>query len=178
MPTHLGFLRAVNIGKRQYKTADLRAALEAAGYADVDTYIQTGNVRVTSPLRSTAKVEAELEAVFLADRGFEVPTIVLTTAELKAVAEEVADIGFVRPKGEGGHYVYFMKEPIAADAFAELEELTPEGITLVSRGRVLHTLYSISFGNAPRSPARADKLMGIGTSRSGKVVGEIVDRWC
>jgi uncharacterized protein (DUF1697 family) len=37
MPTHIGFLRAVNIGKRQYKTVDLRKALVDAGFEDVET---------------------------------------------------------------------------------------------------------------------------------------------
>ena len=44
MPTHVAFLRAVNVGKRQYPMAELRAALDAAGFEDVQTHIQTGNV--------------------------------------------------------------------------------------------------------------------------------------
>src|ERR1700742_3230902 len=98
MPTHLGFLRAVNIGKRAYRTADLGAALEAAGYGEVDTYIQTGNIRVDSPLRSRAKVEAALEAVFLADRGFEVPTIVFSPAELAELVAGAPDVVAEPPK--------------------------------------------------------------------------------
>src|SRR5437879_726303 len=108
MPTHLGFLRAVNIGKRQFKTADLKAVLSGAGYGDVATYIQTGNIRITSPVRSRAKIEAELEALFLADRGFEVPTIVFSPAELRQVAADADDlarqIGF-----EYGQYVSLLK---------------------------------------------------------------------
>lgn len=178
MPTHLGFLRAVNIGKRPFKTADLRAALTAAGYGDVDTYIQTGNIRVTSPLRSRAKVEAGLEAVFLADRGFEVPTIVFSPAEIAAVAADVTAMDFVRPKGEGGHYVNLMKEPIPEDLFAELVELTPKEIELHSRDRALHLLFHVGFGNAPSTPARAGRIMGVSTNRSGKVIREIAERWC
>lgn len=178
MPTHLAFLRAVNVGKRQFKTADLRACLEAAGYADVDTYIQTGNVRIGSPLRSRAKLEAELEELFLADRGFEVPTIVMSPAELTTVAEDIAEIGFVRPKGEGGHYVNLMKQPIPAADLAELEGLLQDGITLVARGRALHMLYEFSIGQAAKPSARAEKLLGVATNRSAKVIREMVERWC
>jgi len=106
MPTHIGFLRAVNIGKRQYKTVDLRAALTAAGYGDVDSHIQTGNIRITSPIRSRAKIEAELEAVFLADRGFAVSTIVLSPAELVQVGKDADEIAAETPY-EYGHYISF-----------------------------------------------------------------------
>ena len=176
MPTHIGFLRAVNVGKRPYRTADLRAALEAAGYDGVETYIQTGNVRVGSPLRSRAKIEAELEGVFLADRGFEVPTIVFSPAELKALveeADEVAQQGF-----QHGHYISLLKRPIPAGDLDELRDLTPDGIRFVASGRALHLLYDIGFGDAPRSPARAEKIIGVATNRNAKVIREIVDRWC
>ena len=59
MPSHVAFLRAVNVGGRFVRMAELRAALEAAGFTDVETHLQSGNVRVRTPMRSTAKVAAE-----------------------------------------------------------------------------------------------------------------------
>jgi uncharacterized protein (DUF1697 family) len=109
MPTYIAFLRAVNIGKRQYKTADLRAALTSAGYADVDTYIQTGNVRITSATRSRAKVETELEALFLGDRGFEVPTMVFSPSELKALVADAAGVPDLPPTY--AHYISRNRAP-------------------------------------------------------------------
>src|SRR5690348_14601919 len=132
MPTYLGFLRAVNIGKRQYKTADLRAALTAAGYSDVDTYIQTGNVRITSPLRSPGKVQAELEAVFLADRGFEVPTMVFTPDELRALVTEAAGVPAKAP--EYAHYISLLQQPATAAQVKAAEALSLPGETVVVRG--------------------------------------------
>lgn len=179
VPTYIGFLRAVNVGKRPYKSADLRSALEAAGYGGpdgVETYIQTGNVRFVSPVRSRPKIEAELEAVFLADRGFEVPTVVFTPSELRAVvaeADEVAQLGF-----RHGHYINLLKRPIPEEDLAELRELTPKGIRFVTSGRVMHLLYDIGFGDAPRAPARAERIIGVATNRNAKVIREIVERWC
>src|SRR3954470_17766208 len=139
MPTHIGFLRAVNIGKRQYKTADLRKALEGAGYADVDTHIQSGNIKVTSPLRSRAKVEAALEELFLADRGFEVITMVLSPAELTRLAEDAEEIAG-RHGFEYGHYVSLLKKEPSSAAAASLEERSGNGETLLVRGRAVHLL--------------------------------------
>lgn len=176
MPTHLGFLRAVNIGKRQYTSGDLRSALDAAGYGEVDTHIQTGNIRVTSPLRSRAKIEAELEAVFLADRGFEVPTIVFSPAELRRVvadADEIAEEGFTH-----GHYINLLKRPIPADLLDELTGLTQEGVRFVARDRAMHLLYNIAFGQAKQPSARATEIIGTATNRSAKVIRTIAEKWC
>ena len=49
MPTYIAFLRAVNVGKRMFAKAAIVQACEDAGCTDVETYINTGNVRVTTP---------------------------------------------------------------------------------------------------------------------------------
>lgn len=79
MATYVAFLRAINLGaKRKFPKDAIVAAVEAAGFTEVETYINTGNVRFDTTMRSRAKIEAALEEAFLADRGFEVPTIVFT----------------------------------------------------------------------------------------------------
>jgi len=79
MAAYVALRRAINLGAtRKFPNAEIVAAVERAGGTDVETYINTGNLRLTTRLRSGAKVEAALEPAFLADRGFEVPTIVIT----------------------------------------------------------------------------------------------------
>ena len=176
MATHIGFLRAVNIGKRQYKSADLRAALIGAGYDGVETHIQTGNIKFTTPLRSRPKVEAELEALFLADRGFEVITVVLSPAELSRLAADADDLaaehGF-----EYGHYVSLLKTEPGADAAAALEERSGNGETLVVRGRAVHLLYDVPYGEARNSNAQVEKLVGPATNRNATVIRTLAEKW-
>ena len=63
MPSYVAFLRAVNVGGRFVKMAELRLALEDAGFTDVATHIQSGNVFVRSGRRSCAAVATvELDA--------------------------------------------------------------------------------------------------------------------
>ncbi|MCW2854934.1 MAG: hypothetical protein JWR52_549 [Marmoricola sp.] len=177
MPTHLGFLRAVNIGKRQFKTADLKAVLAGAAYGDVATYIQTGNIRITSPVRSRAKIETELEALFLADRGFEVPTIVFSPAELRQVATDADElargIGF-----EYGQYVSLLKAEPSAEATALIEARSGDGETFIVRGRGLHLLYDIPFNEAKTTTAQIERAIGVATNRNVKVIRELVELWC
>ena len=49
------------MGKRKYPMAELRDALSAAGFEEVETHIQTGNVRFRTALRSREKVRQALE---------------------------------------------------------------------------------------------------------------------
>lgn len=176
MPTHIGFLRAVNIGKRQYKTADLRKALVDAGYADVETHIQTGNIKITTPLRSRAKVEAELEALFLADRGFEVVTMVFSPAELRTLAADADAVEKEHPY-KYGHYLSLLKAKPSAAAKARLEALSGNGETLVVRGRAAHLLYDIPYGEAKNSNAQVEKLLGPATNRNAKVIRALAEKW-
>ena len=175
MPTHIGFLRAVNIGKRQYKTADLRKALEGAGYGDVETHIQTGNIKITSPLRSTAKVEAELEALFLADRGFEVVTMVFTPQQVTQMAGDLDkladDHGF-----EYGQYVTVLTQEPSAAVRKEIEALSGDDERLVVRGRAVHMLYDVPYGTS-KTATRLEKIAGPGTNRNAKVIRALAEKW-
>jgi len=176
MPTHIGFLRAVNIGKRQYKTAHLRATLEQAGYADVETYIQTGNIKITTPLRSRAKVEQELEALFLADRGFAVVTMVFSPGEVRQLAADADDLA-ARHGFEYGHYLSLLKNKPSASAARAVEALSGNGETLVVRDRAVHLLYDIPYGEAKNSNAQVEKLLGPATNRNTKVIRAIAEKW-
>ena len=87
VPAYVAFLRAINLGPtRKFPKAAIVEAVEDCGFTDVETYINTGNVRFRCSLRSRAKVEQTLERSFKKHAGFDVPTIVFTTAELKQVA--------------------------------------------------------------------------------------------
>ena len=56
VPTYVAFLRAINLGAtRKFPKDAIKAATEAAGGSDVETYINTGNVRLTHSARSVAK---------------------------------------------------------------------------------------------------------------------------
>lgn len=175
MPTHIGFLRAVNIGKRQYKTADLRAALEGAGYGDVETHIQTGNIKLTTPLRSCAKVEDALEKLFLADRGFEVVTMVFTPQQVAEMAEDVDALG--NEHGfEYGQYVTVLKHEPSAATRKEVESLSSADERLVVRGRAVHMLYDVPYGTS-KTGTRLEKIAGPGTNRNAKVIRALAEKW-
>ncbi len=175
MPTHLAFLRAINLGaKRKFPKDAIKAACESAGFTDVETYINTGNVRVTSSLRSRAKVESALEDAFLDTAGFEVPTIVFTQKEFAEIGKDAEELYAERELAR--HYVLLLKEPVK-DA-AAVEALSTDDHRAVVRGRACHLLLGSSYEAGGVDPLRVEKLVGVATNRNHKVVTALAEKWC
>ncbi|MCW2793080.1 MAG: hypothetical protein JWO76_2178 [Nocardioides sp.] len=173
MATYIAFLRAINLGaKRKFPKDAIKAAVEGAGFTDVETYINTGNVRFGSTLRSRSKIEAALEKAFREDRGFEVPTIVFTPRELVAIADEAE--GF----GHGGrHYVSLLKETPTAAAVAKVEEAGAADEVAKVGGRAVHLLLGDNYHEARLTNAVIERHLGVATNRNLTVIRAIADRW-
>jgi uncharacterized protein (DUF1697 family) len=176
VPTYIAFLRAINVGKRKYPMAELRDVLTDAGYDEVATHIQTGNVLLRTPVRSREKLEAQLERLFLADRGFEVATIVLSPEELTRVAADADELAGEHPAGFG-HYVSLLKKEPARAAARRVEEHGYPGETAVVRGRAVHLLYDKPYHEARVSNALVEKHLGVATNRNAKVIRALAEKW-
>jgi uncharacterized protein (DUF1697 family) len=176
VPTWIAFQRAVNVGARKYPMAELRQVLTDAGYTDVETHIQTGNIRLTSPLRSQAKLEKELEALFEADRGFEVGTIAFKPAELVALADDADDVT-ADGAPEFGHYVELLRAPPSAADRKVIEGQDFPGQRAIVRGRAVHLLFDIPYHEAKGPNAAVRKALGVSTNRNIKVIRVLAEKW-
>jgi uncharacterized protein (DUF1697 family) len=176
MSTWIVFLRAVNVGGRRYPMADLRAVLTEAGYADVETHIQTGNVRLTSPVRSRGKLESALEALFEADRGFSVATVALTPAELTRVAADATVLAEASPAAYGQYVSLVKATPGVADA-KRVEALSREGERIYVRGKAVHFLFDIPYSASKVTNAAVEKMLGPATNRNLKVITALAEKW-
>ncbi|HSE08763.1 MAG TPA: DUF1697 domain-containing protein [Nocardioidaceae bacterium] len=178
MSTYIAFLRAVNLGKnRKLPMADARAWLSEAGLGDVETYIQTGNLRFTTPLRSRSKVERLVEDVLGERCGFDVPAMAFTAGELQQV---YADAAALAPPIEdvARQYVTFLKEAPSAEVAAPIDGWDHDGEAARVVGRAVHWWLSKASQDARISNARIEKALGlIGTTRDLKVVTTLADRW-
>ena len=178
VPTYVAFLRAINLGaRRKFPKDAIRAATEAAGGSDVETYINTGNVRLTHPSRSVAKVQRALEEAYAAEAGFDVPTVVFTTADLAALTARAEEL-HAEHDPSGQHYVtLFATAPTAATAKA-VHALEHDGETVVVDGRAAYVLLD---GNIHTSRLLASKefgALGQGTARTVKVLRTVTEKWC
>ncbi|GAA1789736.1 DUF1697 domain-containing protein [Nocardioides hankookensis] len=173
MATYIGFLRAINLGaKRKFPKADIVAAVEAAGFTDVETYINTGNVRFATTMRSRARIESALEKAFLEDRGFEVPTMVFTQKELVEIADHASSFGH-----GGRHYVSLLKEAPTAAAIKKVEAVSTTDEVAKVGGRAVHLLLGENYHEAKLTNATIEKHLGVATNRNLTVIRALAEKW-
>lgn len=89
MIQYIALLRGINVGgHRLIKMKDLSEYFTAMGFADVKTYIQSGNVFLKSPENDPKalrlKIEKELEKVL----GYAVPVVLRTKSEMQKIVEK------------------------------------------------------------------------------------------
>jgi uncharacterized protein (DUF1697 family) len=89
MTRHIALLRGINVGgHKKVPMADLRKALEAAGFEDVKTYVQSGNVALSAAEKSPGKVGRAVERAIEAAFGFDVAVVVRSREEIAALVDE------------------------------------------------------------------------------------------
>jgi uncharacterized protein (DUF1697 family) len=175
MPTYIAFLRAINLGaKRKFPKDAIRRACEEAGFADVETYINTGNVRVTTSLRSRDEVEAALEAAFAKEAGFDVPVIAYTPQELTRIVREADELS---DGHEGRHYVSLLKDTPSAELVATMEASGGDGEVARVGGRAVHLLLGPDYHTARLSNATVEKRLGVATNRNVNVIRTLAEKW-
>ena len=129
---YLTLLRGINVGgKNLVKMAGLRAAFESMDFADVATYIASGNVLFQAPRQRREELAARIESELSRRFSAELKVVLLTQAQLNAVVEGA-------PRGFGGDAhlwdVVFLRKPLTVKkAFAVIE--VREGVDRAWPGR-------------------------------------------
>ena len=177
MARYVVLLRAVNVGKRQLKMAEARRVLGDNGFGDVESHIQTGNLLVESPLRSTAQVEARVGEVLSEHAGFDVVAIVRKPAELPMLVETIDGIPESVP-GETSRYVSFCLTPPTAAAAEALHAEGGANERAQVIGKDVLMEFAVPFHAAKLTGARVEKILGVpGTARNLTVVRALAQKW-
>ena len=178
MPTYVAFLRAINLGRtRKFPKDAIKAATEAAGGRDVETYINTGNVRLTHSARSVAKVQAALEKAYAAEAGFEVPTVVFTTGDLAALTARAEEL-HAQHDPAGQHYVTLYATAPTAATVEAVHALEHDGETVVVDQRAAYVLLDGNIHTSKLLSSKEFNALGVGTARTVKVLRTIAEKWC
>ena len=178
VPTYVAFLRAINLGAtRKFPKDEIRAATEAAGGSDVETYINTGNVRLTHSARSVGKVQQALEKAYADAAGFEIPTVVFTAADLAALTSRAEEL-HAEHGPSGQHYVTLYAAAPTAAAVKAAHALEHDGETVVVDGRAAYVLLDGNIHTSRLLASKEFKALGQGTARTVKVLRTVTDKWC
>jgi uncharacterized protein (DUF1697 family) len=146
----------------------LREALEAAGFEEVQTYVQSGNVVLGSRAKPET-VRSKVEKVLGEQFGLDVAVVVRSRAELAAVARrnplrKVA----TDPKR---YQVTFLSEKLPAKVVRELEDTAADGERVVVSGLEVYAWHPATIARSKLWAKLLGKSLGVtATSRNWTTV--------
>ena len=157
MPRFIGFLRAVNVGKRQMKMERLREVLTEMGLAKVETFIASGNFSFETTARSAAALERKIEGALEDAFGFVVETFLRTPDELAAAA------GHDAFPGQTGRvlYVGFLRDAPDAETRKRVAALADDLDLVAFHRRQMYALTRRAPGEpSPLFSSKLDRALG------------------
>ncbi len=178
MPRYVALLRGINIGPRnRVAMGELREALEEAGFKDVRTHLQSGNV----VLESRAKPESvgrKCERVINERFGLEIAVVVRSRAELAEIVKR-NPLGKVATDPKR-YQVTFLSAKLSAKVVRELEEAAAPEEEVVVVGREVYAWHPKTIARSKLWAKLAGKNLGVtATSRNWatvKALFALVDR--
>jgi uncharacterized protein (DUF1697 family) len=175
---YVAFMRALNVGGRIVKMDHLRKLFEELGFADVATYIASGNVIFQSPEKDAAKLEKTINDHLEKSLGYVVGTYIRTPAELAAIA---AHRPFPAEElDHPGHalYINFLPEAPSQDAVARLMELRSEVDDFAVHGREMYWLARKRISESTVTGAKLAKALGMQmTNRNLNTVRTLAEKY-
>jgi uncharacterized protein (DUF1697 family) len=163
-------LRGINIGSRKrVAMPKLRDALEDAGFDDVQTYVQSGNVVLSSG--KSAKQTARAVEKLIEDRfGLDVPVVARTRGELAAVVK--ANPLEREAKDPKRYQVTFFETKPETKLIRKLDELAVPEEKLAHSGREIYAWHPAGIA---RSKVWNELARSGGTSRNWTTVTKLLE---
>ena len=153
--SHVALLRGINVGGNNLiRMPALADAFADAGYGNVRTYIQSGNVLFTTPGAAVSQLEEELERMLDERFGLRIRVVTRSRAQLAdTVASAPQDHGSPQLRSD----VIFLKHPLTVDAALAAFPDLREGVDSVAPGP--GAIY-FSRVDAEASRSRLSKIVG------------------
>ena len=168
-------LGSINVGGNRLKMADLRAALEAAGFANVSTVTASGNVLFDGDPNKQADYALRIADVIAAQFAIATFAVVITRDGLLGA---VAENPFADDGADNMVHVHFLERQPAPEAFGQLasdhEGRGPE--RLAPGNSALHIDFVDSAANSKLTgPFLLRRLGCRGTARNIRSIRRIAE---
>jgi uncharacterized protein (DUF1697 family) len=170
----IALLRGINIGsRRRVSMPELRALLEALGYGDVRTLVQSGNVVFTSraaPATLERKLEKEIEKQLGVD-----PKVVVRTRDELAAAIDANPFPDTANAAKNLHVTFLAGEP-DAEARETLEATDFGDDRLAFHGREIYIAYEDGMGRSELAKQLGRAKLGVAaTDRNWNTVTKLME---
>lgn len=162
MTRYVALLRAINVGgRRKVPMGELRKLISGLGWTGVRTYLQSGNVVFTVPSgdagaeAGAGAVRERLEAAVAGHFGFDVPCLLRTGEELRAVVEACP---FPTEEIDPAKLlVLFIEESPSPDHFAGVDPAAYAPDEFRHLGRAVYCWFPDGMGRS-KLPAALDRV--------------------
>jgi uncharacterized protein (DUF1697 family) len=151
----------------------LRSALEEAGFENVATYVQSGNI-VLSSSDSAPQVARACERIVKKEFGLEIPVVVRTRAQLAQVVKRnpLAKVA----KNPKRYQVSFLEKKPSAALVRTLEEVAAPAERVVADGREIYAWHPEGVARSKLWAALAGKGLGVtATARNWTTVTKLLE---
>ena len=174
MPVYIAMLRGINVGgHHRIKMDRLRTSLEALGFEQVKTYIQSGNVVLKSATISPAALSRKIEKQIVSEFGFSVSVISRTTDEINKTIANNPLLNDSRINPEKLH-VAFLSEAPAPLALKRLAELTLEPDQACCLGKEVYFYFPNGVSGSSLWKHPLDRVLSVeATTRNWKTVNTL-----
>jgi uncharacterized protein (DUF1697 family) len=159
MARHIVLLRGINLGStNRVAMPALREALAAAGFDDVKTYVQSGNV-VLSSKKSARAVAQACENVLADAFGLDIAVVTRTREELAEVVRRnpLADVA-MNPKR---YQVSFLASEPEREVVQRLEDAAAPTERMVAIGREIYAWHPEGVARSKLWAALAGRGLGV-----------------
>ncbi|MCU0436141.1 MAG: DUF1697 domain-containing protein [Bacteroidia bacterium] len=140
MSTYIALLRGINVsGKRLIKMDALKTLCHTLGFADTQTYIQSGNLVFRATEKKTSALETRLGEAIEKEFGFEVPVVIKSFPEFQRIVNNNPFIHKKQINPEHLHITF-----LASEAEASLlqtidpEKFLPDEFAVINDTVYLH----------------------------------------
>ncbi|MBP8066801.1 MAG: DUF1697 domain-containing protein [Flavobacterium sp.] len=176
MKTHLALLRGINVsGHNMIKMDALKTMLEAVGFVNVTTYIQSGNVFVDSEEEHGATVGFKIRQEIYKAFGHEVPVVVVGKEDLEACFQNNP---FLSEKDVDTKklYVTFVSKELMPNAIHDLKmsQVKPDEAAIDSSR--IYIKYAVGAGKTRLDQKYIEKKLNVtATMRNWNTVSKLLE---
>lgn len=163
---YIAFLRAINVGGRTVTMSRLREAFESMGFANVETFIASGNVIFESRAPRGPALIRRIESRLEVACGFDVTAVLRTDRELAAIVAHDPFPGMPIPS-EKALNVALLAKPASARAKRALLLRATEADRFHVRGPNVYWLCRTRQSESKFSNAVLEKQLGVKSTLRG-----------
>jgi uncharacterized protein (DUF1697 family) len=169
--TYIALFRGINVGGTNIlHMRELVAILEAMGYKNIQTYIQSGNVVFRSNKKTMEKSASAISRRIFEEKGFEPGVLLLGSKQLQ---EAVENNPFDTSNGKALHFFFLETEPCQPN-IDQLVSIKADSEKFGLNNKVFY-LYAPNGIGRSKLAAAVEKVMGVSaTSRNWNTIRKLV----